>query len=184
MLVCKCYCMACVCACVCVCVCKCMRVCKAYKCILARACACVCTYLCVCLWTCATFVVLCTFVLSDLRIYHEINNFQAENILFSFDWIVNGKTYTKPKSSCFMKTSPEVEVALYTLCFQTRRNQDCLVSVNGGDIITIKNSDFNNKDNIGSAYAACEFQLLHIVHLQLESFQLFLSLLLLLLLLL
>lgn len=80
----------------------------------------------------------------------------AENVLFSFDWIVNGKTYTKPKSSCLMKVSPELEIALYTLCFQARRNVDCLVSVNNGDFVLIKNSDYGGKDNIGSAYAACQ----------------------------
>lgn len=79
----------------------------------------------------------------------------AENVLFSFDWIVGGRSYNKPKSSCFMKTSPEVEIALYTLCFQTRRNQDCIVSINGGDLVLIENSNYNGKDNIGSAYAAC-----------------------------
>ncbi len=81
--------------------------------------------------------------------------FQAENVLFSFDWIINGNRYNKPKTSCLMKTSPEVEIALYTLCFQTRRNVDCIVSINDGELMLIENSNYNGKDNIGSAYAAC-----------------------------
>jgi len=78
-----------------------------------------------------------------------------ENFRFSFDWTVSGRTYTKPISGNFMQTSPEVELALYTLCFMTRRNVDCDISIDNGVIVIIKNYDYQGKDNVGSAYPQC-----------------------------
>jgi poly(U)-specific endoribonuclease len=88
----------------------------------------------------------------------EYGSYQAtcnpENIKHSFDWTVDGTTYTKPVTSSIMKASPEYELALYTVCFRARRNVDCRASING-NIAVVKNYDFNGEDNIGSAYIQC-----------------------------
>lgn len=77
-----------------------------------------------------------------------------ENVRHSFDWTVDGTTYTKPVTSSLMKASPEFELALYTVCFRTRRNVDCRASL-GGNIVVVKNYDYQGADNIGSAYCQC-----------------------------
>lgn len=79
---------------------------------------------------------------------------QPENVRHSFDWTVDGVTYTKPVTSSVMQASPEMELALFTVCFRTRRNVDCRVSL-GGSLATVKNYDYQGKDNIGSAYVNC-----------------------------
>ena len=49
------------------------------------------------------------------------------SIKFTFRW--NG--YLKPVTTMLIGTSPELEIALYTLCYRTRPNQDCYVSLAG-----------------------------------------------------
>lgn len=70
----------------------------------------------------------------------------------SFRW--NGAL--KPCSGVFMRTSPEVEIALYTLCFMTRiPGVDCIVDLAGNPIkITVFN--FAAASNaIGTAFPVC-----------------------------
>jgi len=77
-----------------------------------------------------------------------------ENVRHSFDWTVDGVTYSKAVTSSVMQASPEMELALFTVCFRTRRNADCRVSL-GGSLATVKNYDYQGQDNIGSAYVQC-----------------------------
>ncbi|XP_048510487.1 endoribonuclease CG2145-like isoform X1 [Athalia rosae] len=59
----------------------------------------------------------------------------------------------KPVTTMFVGTSPELEMALYTVCFYARPDGDCPVSL-GGSPFTIKTHKFRyrGKDLIGSAY--------------------------------
>ncbi|XP_066599459.1 endoribonuclease CG2145-like [Prorops nasuta] len=59
----------------------------------------------------------------------------------------------KPVTTMFVGTSPELEMALYTVCFLTRPEQACPVSLGGNkfNIITHK-FRYRGKDLIGSAY--------------------------------
>lgn len=61
--------------------------------------------------------------------------------------------YDKPVVTVFIGTSPELEMALYTVCFYARPNGDCLVSLGGTkfNIITRK-FRYRGKDLIGTAY--------------------------------
>ncbi|XP_065334786.1 endoribonuclease CG2145-like isoform X2 [Cloeon dipterum] len=60
---------------------------------------------------------------------------------------------TKPVGSMFIGTSPELEMALYTVCFLTRPDNKCPVRL-GGEPFFIKTHSFTYRGNkyIGSAY--------------------------------
>ena len=47
---------------------------------------------------------------------------------FSFNW---DRRFQKPTASILFGLSPELEIALYTLCFYTRPGQECSVNVAG-----------------------------------------------------
>ena len=49
------------------------------------------------------------------------------SISFSFKW----DKYLKPMTSMLIGTSPELELALFTLCYKTRPDKDCYVSLGG-----------------------------------------------------
>ena len=46
------------------------------------------------------------------------------SIVLRFEWY---KYYVKPISSMLIGVSPELEIALYTLCYLTRAGEDCRV---------------------------------------------------------
>lgn len=59
----------------------------------------------------------------------------------------------KPVTTMFIGTSPELEMALYTVCFLTRQDRPCGVSLGGTkfNIVTHK-FRYRGYDLIGSAY--------------------------------
>ncbi|KAJ8674412.1 hypothetical protein QAD02_005674 [Eretmocerus hayati] len=59
----------------------------------------------------------------------------------------------KPSTGVLIGTSPELEMALYTVCFLTRQNQRCPISLGGSrfNIVTYT-FKFQGKNLIGSAY--------------------------------
>lgn len=66
---------------------------------------------------------------------------------FSYDGI------TKPVNAMFIGTPPELDMALYTVCFMTKQNRGCSVSL-GGTKFTIRTHTFKyrGKRLIGSAF--------------------------------
>lgn len=59
----------------------------------------------------------------------------------------------KPVNGIFIGTTPELEIALYTLCFATYPDKDCLVSSNGNEFkIRTYTFRYRGKTVIGSAY--------------------------------
>ena len=74
---------------------------------------------------------------------------RAMVIKFTFKW----DSYLKPVTSMLVGTSPELEIALFTLCFYTRPDRDCRVSL-GGEEFKLKTHTYhsNGKRMIGSAY--------------------------------
>ena len=60
---------------------------------------------------------------------------------FRFFW---DKVYIKRITSMLIGISPELELALYTLCFRARPGDDCKVIL-AGDEFTIKTVIYNNK---------------------------------------
>uniref|UniRef100_A0A2M3YZB4 Putative polyu-specific endoribonuclease n=1 Tax=Anopheles braziliensis TaxID=58242 RepID=A0A2M3YZB4_9DIPT len=59
----------------------------------------------------------------------------------------------KPSNSLFVGTSPELEIALYTVCFQVRPDKECPLAVNGKPF-TVKTFTFRyrGKNLIGGAW--------------------------------
>ncbi|XP_043276345.1 poly(U)-specific endoribonuclease homolog isoform X2 [Venturia canescens] len=59
----------------------------------------------------------------------------------------------QPVTTIFVGTSPELEMALYTLCFFTRPNNPCPVTVGGTEFVIIANRvNYFGKDILVSAY--------------------------------
>lgn len=59
----------------------------------------------------------------------------------------------KPVNGVFIGTSPELEIALYTLCFATLPDKDCIVASNGNQFkIRTYTFRYRGKTVIGSAY--------------------------------
>lgn len=59
----------------------------------------------------------------------------------------------KPSNSLFIGTSPELELALYTVCFSVRADQACRMSYGGKDFNIVTYSfKYRGKNLIGSAY--------------------------------
>jgi len=73
-----------------------------------------------------------------------------EVLKFSFRWL----TYQKPVSSLFVRTSPELEIALYTLCLRTR-NGNCPTRRNGVNLALTVWDMSGLPKTIGSAYPNC-----------------------------
>lgn len=59
----------------------------------------------------------------------------------------------KPVNAMFIGTSPELEIALYTICFQVRPDKECPISL-GGNKMLIRTHTFRyrGKNLIGSAF--------------------------------
>jgi len=80
--------------------------------------------------------------------YVNLGN-KGKIVKHKFDW--NNKE--KPISSMFVGTSPEFEMALYTVCFYTRPGQRCAVKLNGKDVnITTHYLYRQGKRYVGSAF--------------------------------
>ncbi|XP_060806992.1 endoribonuclease CG2145 [Amyelois transitella] len=59
----------------------------------------------------------------------------------------------KPVDSMFIGTSPELEIALYTLCFVTRADNECKLKLGGKDVdIRTHTFRYRSKNLIGSAF--------------------------------
>ncbi|XP_046401968.1 endoribonuclease CG2145-like [Ischnura elegans] len=72
-------------------------------------------------------------------------------IKLTFKWDSN----FKPIGSIFVGTSPEFEMALYTVCFLARPNRTCPIKLNGLPvIIQTHQREYNGKVYIGTAYPA------------------------------
>lgn len=70
-------------------------------------------------------------------------------IRFSYD------TLNKPVNSIFIGTSPELEMALYTICFELRPDSNCPISLNGKTFeMQTHTFRYRGKNLIGSAYTA------------------------------
>jgi poly(U)-specific endoribonuclease len=74
-----------------------------------------------------------------------------EVLKFTFDWL----NLNKPVSSMFMRTSPEVEIALYTLCLTTRIGTSCPVRRNGVNLAMTVWDMSGLPKTVGSAYPNC-----------------------------
>jgi len=74
---------------------------------------------------------------------------KAAVIKFTFKW----HNKMKPVTSMLVGTSPEMELALFTLCFYARPNQDCRVTL-GGENLVVKTHTYRSSGKImpGSAY--------------------------------
>ncbi|XP_037083820.1 poly(U)-specific endoribonuclease-D-like [Pollicipes pollicipes] len=81
--------------------------------------------------------------------YLQLGRGDAMVIKFSFKW----HNHLKPVTSMMIGTSPELEIALYTLCFYARPDQNCRVSLGGKDVV-VKTHTYRSsgKSMIGSAY--------------------------------
>ncbi|KAG6458709.1 hypothetical protein O3G_MSEX010998 [Manduca sexta] len=65
----------------------------------------------------------------------------------------NQQGSNKPVDSMFIGTSPELEIALYTLCFVTRADNDCKLKLGGKDVEIVTHTfRYRSKNLIGSAY--------------------------------
>jgi len=59
----------------------------------------------------------------------------------------------KPTNSLFIGTSPELELALYTVCFELRADEDCRLGYGGKTFNIVTHSfKYRGKNHIGSAY--------------------------------
>jgi len=60
---------------------------------------------------------------------------------------------SKPVNAMFIGTLPELEMALYTVCFQIKPNKECPVSLGGNKfIIRTHTFKYRGKRLIGSAF--------------------------------
>lgn len=77
---------------------------------------------------------------------------QPFNLKFSFSWYGAGK----PVSSMWIRTSPEVELALYTMCFQARPNSGCNTHLEGKlNIMRAFDMSGVSPRTVGSVYPEC-----------------------------
>lgn len=83
---------------------------------------------------------------------YDVFAFQKAAIL-AFHLTFN--SYDKPITSMFIGTSPELEMALYTVCFYARRGEKCKLSL-GGSKLRIITFELTYKEKkfpfIGSAF--------------------------------
>ena len=69
--------------------------------------------------------------------------------MMTFDW----KGYTKPVSSMWIGSTPEMELAVYTVCFLYKSNALVDVSMNGAAYkIQTYTETYNSETLVGSAY--------------------------------
>lgn len=86
-------------------------------------------------------------------IYQQLNNmhFLQKGAVVKYRFSHNN--INKPVNAMFVGTSPELEMALYTLCFEVRPDKECPISL-GGNKILIRTHTFRyrGKNLIGSAF--------------------------------
>ena len=74
---------------------------------------------------------------------------QAQIILLKFNWSDD----SKPVGSMFVGTSPELDMALYTVCFFTREGNLCPMSLNGQRFnIKTYSQTYNGQKYVGTAF--------------------------------
>jgi poly(U)-specific endoribonuclease len=76
---------------------------------------------------------------------------QPEIVKFGFRWI----GYSKPVSSAFIRTSPETEIALYTLCLLAKMGSACPVRLGSVQLQMTAWDMTGLPKTIGSAYPNC-----------------------------
>ena len=83
--------------------------------------------------------------------YMKIMNLSDKGVVLSMRSKVKGSM--KPINSVFIGTTPELELALYTICFELRANKSCKMSY-GGETFNIRSIPLNYKGKkfIGTAY--------------------------------
>lgn len=65
----------------------------------------------------------------------------------------NQQGVDKPVDTMFIGTSPELEMALYTLCFVTRADNECKLKLGNNDVDIVSHTfRYRSKNLIGSAY--------------------------------
>jgi len=88
---------------------------------------------------------------NNLKYLGHTNICPNEVLRFSFDWF----GYRKKVSTMFIRTSPEVEVALYTLCLLTRPGTNCPIRLNGINQEITVHTMAGQPLTIGSAFPVC-----------------------------
>ena len=87
-----------------------------------------------------------------MLLYVNTLQFQPDSIRFAFHWY----GALKPITSMWVGTTPEVEMALYTLCFQARQTGDCDITLEGIPTNTITESRSGvDPRTVNTAYPAC-----------------------------
>lgn len=82
-------------------------------------------------------------------LYFSVFFQKGKIIKHKFDW----ESKEKPISSMFVGTSPEFEMALYTVCYYARPGAKCPVKLNGRTVnIQTHYINKQGKRYIGSAY--------------------------------
>ena len=79
----------------------------------------------------------------DAACFTDIDFCVVSQIFMAIKIRFNWGQYKKDSSSFLIGTSPELEMALFTLCFLTRPNQECSVTIVGTQF-TIKTTTRNN----------------------------------------
>jgi len=80
---------------------------------------------------------------------------QPEILKFGFRWSPSGTSYSKSVSSLFVRTSPETEIALYTLCLLAKTGSACPLRL-GSTQLSMTTWDMTGlPKTIGSAYPNC-----------------------------
>jgi poly(U)-specific endoribonuclease len=74
-----------------------------------------------------------------------------ETFAFAFTWLGRNK----PISSMFIRSSPEVEIALYTLCLLARMGNGCPIRLNGVNQVMTAWDMTGLPKTIGSSYPNC-----------------------------
>lgn len=65
----------------------------------------------------------------------------------------NQQGVDKPVNNIFVGTSPELEMAIYTLCFVTRADNDCNLKLAGNNVnVATYKFRYRSKNYIGSGY--------------------------------
>lgn len=87
-----------------------------------------------------------------LQYTRHINTCQPNSMSVGFDWL----GYRKSSSGFLIGSSPEFEMAVFTICFVTRPNEVCAVSFNGRKRKIQTFTMYSGKDlTVGSAFPLC-----------------------------
>ena len=75
----------------------------------------------------------------------------------SFKWNHGGNDYMKPRTGLWIGSSPEFELAIYTICFLTRLGDECAVSLDGRTMKVLTHAMYAKGGilTVGSAYPVC-----------------------------